>query len=371
MKRIIIQVCKYAVSFSLLAYLFYSASRNDSFRDLIDQPKHWGLLVIALLVTMAATMLSMVRWYLLVRALDLPFTLRDAFRLGFLGYMFNFFSFGVVGGDLLKAVTIARQQPERRAEAMATVFIDRAVGLYALFILVTCGFLWINATGFEVGSETVSSAIDRLSQVAIGVTAVGAVAGCVILSPGFTRNPLSRAATRLPVIGGVVERLLGAAEMYRRRIPLLMVAMGMSVLVHCMSAVSIYLLASGLPGPAPSFATHFVIVPIATVAAAVPLPGGLGAFEMALNLLYRNAMGAATVGSKGFVVALAALVIKLLIAAVGMVMYLASRKRIEDLMHETPGELTPESANEPAPILAPAPSRLVDSPAPAAARRVA
>jgi uncharacterized membrane protein YbhN (UPF0104 family) len=366
MKRIAINVLKYAVSLSLLAYLFYTASRNDSFSDLIEQPKHWGLLVTALLVTMTATMLSMVRWYLLVRALDLPFTLRDAFRLGFLGYLFNFFSFGVVGGDLLKAVTIARQQPERRAEAMATVFIDRAVGLYALFLLVTFGFLLISATDVEVGKDAVGPAIDRLSQVAVVVTVVGAIAGCFVLSPGFSSNPLSRASTRLPLVGGTFSRLFAAADMYRRRIPLLIVALGISLITHCMVSASVYLLASGLPGPAPSFALHFVIVPIATVAAAVPLPGGLGAFEMALNLLYRSAMGAAVIGSKGFVVALAALVIKLTIAAVGMVLYLASRRRVEQLMQEASDEREPDSE----PVLAPSRQRLVEPPATSIARRV-
>jgi uncharacterized membrane protein YbhN (UPF0104 family) len=367
MKKITVNVVKYAVSFSLLAYLFYSASRNDSFSDLIEQPKHWGLLVTALMVTMAATMLSMVRWYLLVRALDLPFSLRDAFRLGFLGYMFTFFSFGIVGGDLLKAVTIARQQPERRAEAMATVFIDRVVGLYALFLLVTCVFIGISATGFEVASDTLGSAIDRLSQVAIGVTSVGAVGGCILLSPKFSGNPLSRALTRLPLVGGAVVRLFAAAEMYRRRVPLVLVALAMSVLTHCMSAASVYLLARGLPGPAPSLASHFVMVPIATVAAAVPLPGGLGAFEMALNLLYRSAMGVAVIGSKGFVVALAALVIKLTIAAVGMVLYLASRRRVDQLMHEACDEQDPDSER----VLASSQKPLVEAPATSIARRAA
>jgi uncharacterized membrane protein YbhN (UPF0104 family) len=44
----------------------------------------------------------------------------------------------------------------------------------------------------------------------------------------------------------------------------------------------------GLPGESPSLATHVVIVPIALVANIVPLPGGLGAFEAALDYLYRS-----------------------------------------------------------------------------------
>ena len=79
--------------------------------------------------------MTFVRWYLLVRALQLQFRLVDAFRLGFLGYLFNFVVVGSVGGDLFKAIFIAREQPGRRAEAVATVLVDRIVGVYALVLV--------------------------------------------------------------------------------------------------------------------------------------------------------------------------------------------------------------------------------------------
>ena len=68
----------------------------------------------------------------------------DAFRLGFLGYLFNFVSLGSVGGDLFKAVFIAREQHGKRAEAVATVVIDRVIGLYVLFFVASVAAL---ATG--------------------------------------------------------------------------------------------------------------------------------------------------------------------------------------------------------------------------------
>ena len=58
-------------------------------------------------------LLTFIRWYYLVRALDLPFTLREALRLGFLGYLFNLMPMGIVGGDLLKAVMLGPAAPGR------------------------------------------------------------------------------------------------------------------------------------------------------------------------------------------------------------------------------------------------------------------
>ena len=71
--------------------------------------------------------------------LHLPFRLRDAFRLGFLAFLLNFVSVGAVGGDLFKAFFIARDQPGRRTEAVATVVVDRLVGFYALLDRRQCG----------------------------------------------------------------------------------------------------------------------------------------------------------------------------------------------------------------------------------------
>ena len=40
-----------------------------------------------------------------------------------------------MGGDLFKAIFIAREQPGRRTEAVATVLVDRVIGMYALVLL--------------------------------------------------------------------------------------------------------------------------------------------------------------------------------------------------------------------------------------------
>ena len=72
---------------------------------------------------------------MLVRAQDLPFTLPNAMRLGLVAFFFNAFLPGSIGGDIVKAAFLAKEQ-SRRTVAVATVIIDRAVGLWGLFWLV-------------------------------------------------------------------------------------------------------------------------------------------------------------------------------------------------------------------------------------------
>ena len=66
-------------------------------------------------------------------------------RIGFLGYLFNLAPMGIVGGDLLKAWMLAREKPGNRAKALASVVVDRIVGLYVLFLVAAAG---VFVTGF-------------------------------------------------------------------------------------------------------------------------------------------------------------------------------------------------------------------------------
>ena len=99
MRRFALPILGFCVSLALLAYLFRDALASDQFSQLFAAAKRWDYLVLGWCAAFAAVCLTFARWYLLVRALDLPFSLKDAFRLGFIGFFLNFFTVGVVGGD--------------------------------------------------------------------------------------------------------------------------------------------------------------------------------------------------------------------------------------------------------------------------------
>src|SRR5262249_30701297 len=61
-----------------------------------------SFLLAGLALYVTAVGITLFRWYLLVRALDLPLTIRDALRYGFIGIFFNTFLPGAVGGDIIK-----------------------------------------------------------------------------------------------------------------------------------------------------------------------------------------------------------------------------------------------------------------------------
>jgi hypothetical protein len=347
-KRTLINVLKVGVSAGILGYLVHTAVGDRYFAQLAGGTKHWGLLAAAWSLLLVSVLITFLRWGILVRALGLPFGTRDALRLGFLGYLLNFVSLGSAGGDPFKAVAIAREQPGRRAEAVATVVVDRLVGLYGLFLVASAAVL---ATGLLRSEVAEVAIISRGTLVAAAVTTLAIL---IVLLPGFTTSPVWEMLGRAPRVGPILARLAEAVRVYRRRWDVMLVTLAMSVAVHCLNAAGVYLVARGLPGEAPSLQSHLLIVSLGMAAGALPLPlSGLGAFEGALEFLYRNLADVAVGANKGFVTALAYRVIQVAIAAVGAAYYLASRRDVQRMIHESE-DLAAAEAPQP-PLRGPSP----------------
>lgn len=329
LNRILINVLKFAISGAIIGYLIHDARQGDTFARLRDGQKQWGQLLLAGCLITTSVMLTFVRWYFLARALQLRFGVRDALRLGFIGYLFNFVSLGSVGGDLFKAIFIAREQPGRRTAAVATVVVDRLVGLYAVVVVAAAATL---ATGLQ------SSAVPEVRVICQGTLICAAVGGlglAVLIIPGFTTGAVSEMVAGIPRVGRTLFSLVQAIRMYRRRLDILLLTAVMSIGVHCLTTIGIYLIASGLPGNAPPLGMQFIAVPLAMVAGALPLPlNGLGAFEGVIEFLYANLPGSYVARGQGLLVALAYRVITVLLAMVSAVVYLSSRREMNVVIHE-------------------------------------
>ena len=327
LKKTIITLLKVLLPLAIIVGLLASIDPCD-LQHLRERPKEWGTLGLAFAVAMFAVCITFVRWYLLVRTLHIPFRLRDAFRLGFLGFLLNFVVVGSVGGDLFKAFFIAREQSNRRTEAVATVVVDRMIGLYALLLVTSAAILLGSVSQATIALTTICNAT-------LFTTAVGTVGMMLILVPGFTRGSLSEFFTGLPKIGHTIGRLIESVRMFRKRYDVMAVILLMSMGVHALLAFSIFLIARGLFGQTPTFAEHMVIVPLSNVAGAIPfMPGGLGTFEFAMEKLYIYVPANGPGEVIGVLVALSFRIVTIAIAAVGAVFYYTSRREVRAVMNE-------------------------------------
>ena len=344
-KRVLSTVAKIAVSLVLLGYLAVQASNDDDFQTLAAGPKNWPVLLLGLPICLTAVTLTIIRWQMLVRTLGLRLSMREALRAGFLGYLVNLLPFGLVGGDSLKAVMLINHEPRRKTEAIATVLVDRVIGLYALLLLAAGASLFLPADQLARLAEPDRLLIERLSRIIQICSLVSSVGLVMLLIPGVTRSRLWDLLEHTPLVGGILHKLVGAMRNYRQRLDRLLLAVVMSLGVHLCYVVLIITLTIGLgvqPEHRPAVGSQFTIVPPSMIAGALPI----GSLEIVLNVLYRAISPPGAPQNIGFLLALAYRVVQISIAMIGVGYWLTSRGEVKELIHEaetTPSEQVPEA----------------------------
>ena len=331
-------VVKLLLGLAIVGYLVYQAQSHQKFDDLLHEQKDWPMLATSLACVVGAVLLGFVRWYLLVRAVDLPFTPGDAFRLGSLGFALNFVGPGGVGGDLFKGVALAREHRDRKSEAVATVIADRLIGLTTLLIVTSSAILF---TGLLWNAGVPASA-RALAGMTVGMLVVVLVVGGLFMAPGRISEGAARVLSGIPGVGRVVGNLFVSCQIMSRRPERLVPAIVLGIAVHLLLVFSFHTVAVGLPLEHPPLGDHFCIVPLAETAGAIPLtPGGLGTTEAALAGLY-VAMGAEA--SAGTIVALGQRLVMLTAGVVAIAYYLTQRQSVDAAMHEAAAMAEAEAA---------------------------
>jgi glycosyltransferase 2 family protein len=115
-RQILTIAAKYGLGLGLLAWVIWLNWAPDSptgLKAALQGPVHVGPFLLAALCCACWLPLIFFRWYVLVRAQDLPFTLPNAMRLGLVAFFFNAFLPGSIGGDIVKAAFLAKEQSRR------------------------------------------------------------------------------------------------------------------------------------------------------------------------------------------------------------------------------------------------------------------
>lgn len=355
MKRIAWRAVKWLLGFAILILLLYV--NWPKIQEMIAEGgrfKLWPMLVAALCF-FAGLLLTFLRWFVLVRAQELPFTLLDAARLGFIGQFFNAFLPGSVGGDLVKAGLLAREQ-SRRTVAVSTIVVDRVIGLIGLLFLAgIAGLLFWNETGLV----TDANGQKPLRWIVIfvwGVCAASLVGGGLMFLVLPWMHRLSDRLEHLPWVGRILAELLRAARMYRDKLPAVGGAFLLAMIGHVGFVLSFYFASLAVPPPVPVLYQQWLIVPVGMVAESVPLtPGNLGVGEFLFGKLYTLVGGDPMLEARGALARLAERTVAYAIALLGLVFYLPLRSTVRRMMVEAErdpngnGEAVPAASLNPLP----------------------
>lgn len=292
------------------------------------------LLLLCLFAYGPICLISITRWWYLLRNVDLPIPYKEAFRLSFIGFFFNSAVPGLTGGDLVKAFYIAKLKPEAKVRAFMTVLVDRVIGLFALGLLAGTILL------FRLG--------DPAFRIA-GYIVYSFLGACVLFGAIF----LSRRLRKLLHLRALIEKLPGkgfshmlqdvdrAIVIYRSRPRAVVVAVLLSLLNH----ISLTFMAVGIGRalqidlPVSTFA---ILVPVCMMVASIPmLPGGWGLREGAFAYFF---------GGKGigfaFATALSVMIglTQLIWSLLGGILFIfssdrVSRQELQDFSDEVEAEV--------------------------------
>lgn len=294
----------------------------------------WQFFAGALAVRFISLLATFSRWRLLVGGIGLPLSMREGFRLGMLGEACNLMGPGAVGGDLVKAALLAKDHTNRIASIFATVFLDRVLGMWALFLIGSIASFIPAST--KPGPE---------QQWAVWALWGGSLAGLIgiglMLMPSFTHSRFMHWLTTWKFVGRIVKELMDSVELYQGKPQILLGAAALGILGHFGYLSSFYLCAVSMNNGQvyPGYVDHIVGLPLPEAfSAAVPTPGGVGALEAAVGWVYQ--MHLRTIDphatdqqleaafANGLFTAVGYRLTLIAWGAVGIIFYMSSRKEI-------------------------------------------
>ena len=199
------------------------------------------------------------------------------------GMFFNFAMPGGVGGDVVKGYYLLQEHPERKFAAAVSIFMDRMTGF---FVMIATAFFALFLNWQEV------SASPQLKSLALGVGLLFTafiVFFALSFSTLLTHPPLSTLLFEKLPGGPKIKALYEVLHSYRHNPKALITAVVASLasqllIVGFFAAIGHAL---GLDSEIP-LAIYFFLVPIGTVAQAIPLsPAGIGVGQATFFFLFK------------------------------------------------------------------------------------
>lgn len=242
-----------AITVAILAYLASEIDMRAASLAVLQVDPSYLALVLALVACDRAVMI--LRWVLLLRASHVAIRTRDAARIFLISSFVGSFLPAGVGGDLARAYGLSKATSDT-AEALASVAIDRVLGIVGLLAMGVAGLV---ATTTTVSDWRVAASILLL------------LFGCVALLwadalvAAFMPRALDdhRLGRRLRGVGAALSR-------YRNRPGALAQVFAWSVAVQVLRIVQAYFIGVGL-GIAVPFRYYLVFMPVALLMLLLPI----------------------------------------------------------------------------------------------------
>ena len=277
LKKIAGLLIRLGIGIGILAWLLSRINPQTLLGELRLAASHWPWLAAGLVVLLIALGLCLVRWKLVLEAMELHLSWPRTVAVFFIGHFFNSFMPGGTGGDLIKAYYTARETHHRKTEAVATIFIDRTTGLIALIVIVLTTLL-LRCRFFLTYQLT------QWAALVAGSICLTAGLGLILLfSKDLFREGTCwsrwRQNSRWSKPLDILARAYASFYTCRQRPGLLARTVAISAVNHFLAITAAYCAARALEVDLP-YLDFVALVPFVAIAGSIPLtPGGLGVRE--------------------------------------------------------------------------------------------
>ncbi len=344
-QRAALTIIKASIVVAAMSYLISSGRLRWDYLQIKSNSRHLLAPAVMLLLTSMGAAFARYRW--LVRAVEIDLGYSDSIRIGFIGAFFNTFMLGSVGGDVVRMGYVMRESG-KRAAAVASVTMDRLIGLlgviclagaalfwcwpmvlatsalhnltlvtfgclagvalavicgllalaygrrsafalWAIMVLGTAVFTVISLRGDEVAmldSSSAEAVLRGRALLVLGLDFLLALSVLIVLpSCQRGRRLHNFLCTALPG-GKALASLIEAFFMYRSHLSTLLIALIASMALQFLSLLGLYILGMSLNIQTPSFAHILFAGPPTWIVNSLPVPGGgLGVGEAAFDYL--------------------------------------------------------------------------------------
>jgi len=268
-RRILLSTIKIFVSAALL----YLALRKANFSDLASRIDiaSLGWIGLAIAVTFLQIFVGVLRWRVVGAACGAPLPTRQAMRFNLIGTFFNQTLPSSIGGDAVRLWLVARAGAGWRA-ATYSIFVDRAVGLIALAIVVVASLPW--------SYRLIGDPYGRSALLLVDLAALAGGAGFLLL--GVLPWPWLRhwwGTHHLHACAVIANRVI----FNKRTGPRIVV---LSLLVHVLAVVIAWCVVQSIAAPV-AFGQIFQLIPPVMLITMLPISiAGWGVREATMGLAF-------------------------------------------------------------------------------------
>jgi uncharacterized protein (TIRG00374 family) len=279
---------RFAIGIIIIAYIFSKIDFTELFQiaKLVMAAK--STVLVAIVLCFVSLLSGAIRWNIILETKGIKSSFSRIFCMFFIGHFFNSFLFGSAGGDIVRAYYLAKSTHHKKAEAVATVLIDRLFGFMALC---TIGVIMIVvARDFFFSRHDLSLAASTMLVMFFGILLL-----CyLVFKPQVLTLPLFKKVEKLfPRLTLIVKKMVVIMHLYRRRWLALFLITVLSFAGHLLLIYYSWLVGSAMGINLP-FLTYLAVIPTVLTISALPItPGGLGVRE-GLAVIFLNALGCTT-----------------------------------------------------------------------------